>query len=669
MALTTQQIQKAYIAFFNRPADVSGLKNWQAYTGDDADLLTTFAASTEYTDLFNNKSHEAIVETVYHNLFARSPDSAGLQNWVSNLKAGAISIGNLAYTMLNSAGPGDIDTIAAKLLAAESLTNYLATHPESSRGYEHGGASAGATVREWFAKIGESGSGKQDALNTIGATGNALAALPDVVHVHVTTPVGAGLGTAGAGSATGTGSGGAELSIGAKSILGIWDANAGDSSTRWNFGEVVGGSNLSAGIGTGVTLTYSFLFSLPNYYYSSLEYSQRMNYSMLQTFTTIQKTVTKQILAQISEVTNVTFKEVSFEGDITFAKSTQQSTTVTGHTYLQSFSWWTTTQGVVSRGTTNRVGGDVWLAKDDLWSQLAGTPWQEGGYGFGTLFHEIGHALGLTHPFSASAQGGVTLANNDPLNDTRHTIMAYNDAKDSHVLAGGTTYYPLQPDSLMPFDIEALQYLYGAKASATGDNTYAWGDKPEILQTIWDAGGIDTIDASNQTGNCVINLNAGTYSSIGLRGTAIQGGYTGKDNLAIAKNVVIENAKGGSGNDLLLGNAANNRLEGGLGDDLYAGYKIGVSSGHDTLCDTGGNDRVEITNAKKDAGLADVAISHSGGNLVLTLSSGSSVTLVDFYVGSNAIEPLAGTDWNINLVGVANQLANGEYTTLGDIFA
>jgi hypothetical protein len=34
MALSEVEIQEAYIAFFNRPADVPGLDYWKNYTGD-----------------------------------------------------------------------------------------------------------------------------------------------------------------------------------------------------------------------------------------------------------------------------------------------------------------------------------------------------------------------------------------------------------------------------------------------------------------------------------------------------------------------------------------------------------------------------------------------------------------------------------------------------------
>ena len=38
-------------------------------------------------------------------------------------------------------------------------------------------------------------------------------------------------------------------------------------------------------------------------------------------------------------------------------------------------------------------------------------------------------------------------------------------------------------------------------------------------------------------------------------------------NVFIAKGVTIENAIGGSGNDLLIGNSASNELKGGAGND------------------------------------------------------------------------------------------------------
>jgi serralysin len=686
MAFTEQQIQGLYVAFFGRPADPAGLANWAASAGAYAELLNTFTGSAEYLEFFPDPSAtKANVITLYHNLLGRTPSDTEANGWVADITDASkpdINLNSLAYHFLVNAGVEDTKVINAKIDVASELTAAWVANSSAFNGFATGGKPAGDLVRSWLGSITE------NTIITIGKDGAVAEAAGKIANLntklkalddgswpggaaHVIVPVGNGLGSIAAGTFTGTGGSGNALSSGAKSVLGILGADTG-LDTRWNYGEVVGGSNKAAGIGTGVTLTYSFLTSLPNYYYSSANNSMLARYAALETFTAAQKTATERILALISQVVDITFvKAPAGEvGDISFAKS-EQSANALGHTYLPSFGWTTGAGGVVTSATPSAIGGDVWIGKNATWNRYEGNPWKDGGVGFGVLFHEIGHALGLKHTFGPSSATGVTLANDDPLNTTSHSIMSYTEAKDSFVAASGNIYYPLQPGTLMPFDIEALQYLYGAKATATGNNTYSWIDKPEILQTIWDAGGIDTIDASNQTGNCIINLNAGAYSSIGIR-TPVSlpngGGYTGKDNLAIAKNVVIENAKGGSGNDTLFANAANNRLEGGMGNDIYAGYKIGISTGHDTLYDIGGNDRIEIANARKDAGLGDVIISHSGSALVLTLSADSRITLEDFY-HTCVIETLAGTNWDISLAGVANQLAEGEYTTLWDIFA
>ncbi|MFX4336058.1 M10 family metallopeptidase C-terminal domain-containing protein, partial [Acinetobacter baumannii] len=57
------------------------------------------------------------------------------------------------------------------------------------------------------------------------------------------------------------------------------------------------------------------------------------------------------------------------------------------------------------------------------------------------------------------------------------------------------------------------------------------------------------------------------------------------DNVAIAAGVTIENAVGGSGNDILIGNSANNLLTGGAGDDTLTG-----GAADDTLQGGGGTD-------------------------------------------------------------------------------
>jgi Ca2+-binding RTX toxin-like protein len=121
--------------------------------------------------------------------------------------------------------------------------------------------------------------------------------------------------------------------------------------------------------------------------------------------------------------------------------------------------------------------------------------------------------------------------------------------------------------------------------------------------TVQDPGGNDTLDFSGFRQNQRIDLRAGAASSVG-------GMF---NNVAIAKGVVIENAVGGSGNDLLIGNLADNVLKGGAGADslwgigganTYAYDKASDSTYHqaDLIMDfVSGMDKIDLSAIKQEA--------------------------------------------------------------------
>src|SRR5262245_46500877 len=133
----------------------------------------------------------------------------------------------------------------------------------------------------------------------------------------------------------------------------------------------------------------------------------------------------------------------------------------------------------------------------------------------------------------------------------------------------------------MLYDIAAVQAIYGADFTTRSGNTvygfnsntgldvYDFTRNTNPILTIWDGGGIDTLDLSGFSGTQRIDLNAGAYSDVG--------GYM-TNNLAIAFGVTIENAVGGAGNDTITGNDADNLLIGGGGDDILLG-----GNGNDVL--------------------------------------------------------------------------------------
>lgn len=179
MALTTAQIQAAYVTFFNRPADVAGLNYWSTYAGSDVDLYNTFAQSAEYTSLFAGQNNTATVNTIYGNLLGRTPDVAGLNYWVSKLDTGALTIGTIANAIKTGALGTDATTVTNKTTAATTFTAALDTTAEIT-GYASPSASSLAAVKTWLAAVTtdatlatQIASGALTTITTTAATGSA----------------------------------------------------------------------------------------------------------------------------------------------------------------------------------------------------------------------------------------------------------------------------------------------------------------------------------------------------------------------------------------------------------------------------------------------------------------------------------------------------------------
>jgi serralysin len=240
---------------------------------------------------------------------------------------------------------------------------------------------------------------------------------------------------------------------------------------------------------------------------------------------------------------------------------------------------------------------------------------QPGGEVFETFLHEIGHTLGLAHPFDTIMGTGVfpgadgldengqpfdfdgngTVSNPpnpgdisfDPadnrLSTDIYTVMAYV----------GVIGVPATP---MAFDIAAIQQMYGAVAHNDGDTVYTLTENP-IYRCIWDTSGTDTIQYSGDK-KSTIDLRAATLRDEPGGGgflsnvDGVSGGFTiAADVKDFDKNgnldVLIENAIGGSNDDIIIGNEIDNRLDGGggTGDDSLSG-----KDGNDTLLGNDGND-------------------------------------------------------------------------------
>jgi hypothetical protein len=271
-----------------------------------------------------------------------------------------------------------------------------------------------------------------------------------------------------------------------------------------------------------------------------------------------------------------------------------------------------------------RLGGDVWI---DGFVASNFFPIEDSYYAVTTMIHEIGHAIGLSHPGDYDALDDddgdgvpdpITYANDAAFaQDSRqYSIMSYFDAYETgaqHIDFTLTNFaYAATP---LVHDIAAIQRIYGVDTTTrTGNTTYGFNSNAHedaydfTLNTrpivaIWDAGGKDTIDFSGWDTPSVIDLNEGAFSSGGgviefpsleeVNANRAELGFAARtqeqydyyvelretlglenglftDNVSIAYGAVIENAVGGGGDDLLVANNVANRLDGGLGNDTVS---------------------------------------------------------------------------------------------------
>ncbi len=150
---TPQFIQKAYIAFFNRPADKAGFDFWQGTDLPDQALLDQFAQSPEYLSDYAGKSNKQIIEMVYKNLFGREPEQEGWDYWAKQMDDGWVTVGNAAYEILGGAQGTDKTIINNKTAAAQSFTSALNNGVNADAYAKAGDNGVGNLAKEWLSEV------------------------------------------------------------------------------------------------------------------------------------------------------------------------------------------------------------------------------------------------------------------------------------------------------------------------------------------------------------------------------------------------------------------------------------------------------------------------------------------------------------------------------------
>ena len=288
------------------------------------------------------------------------------------------------------------------------------------------------------------------------------------------------------------------------------------------------GSNFQLLLGTTKTWNYSFPSTQPSY---DTDLDNAKGWTA---FTDTQIARTKQALELITNIFDFKFVESnnpSALNTFTFANNIQSDSAAYAQLPSKYF-----------------FGSDIFIDKSDGIDKFS-----DGTYGALTLIHEIGHALGLKHPFAG--KDNVTPYLPTAENKTLWTLMSYESSPDQYSF------------NFSPLDIAALQYIYGPSTKArTGNDKYAISQNS--YNFIWDGVGIDTLDASALTQGATLYMTPGYWSFVG---SARASTITSAGQATVNFGTVLENLIGSAFADNLHGNDVNNVINGGAGNDQITG--------------------------------------------------------------------------------------------------
>jgi len=331
-------------------------------------------------------------------------------------------------------------------------------------------------------------------------------------------------------------------------------------------------------------------------YTFSISDSTESNVTGLTAFNASQQAAVLALLNYVGTVTGINFVQAGSGAAADFhfaARDIDGSSNTAGlcsNSYAYSFD---------GAGNILALEADAYIYLDNVEFDSINFNPSAGTNGYEVLLHEIGHALGLKHPFDSSTAAPTVLPDN--LDNTDNTVMSYT--------ASGSFKSVFQS-----LDLAALAFIYvgdglggknyelsgsGAVTSVVSDISKVLGEADtDLLLT-----GTRHINGTGNNGDNTITGNVGKNILKGLGGADAIDGGAGNDKL-----------EGGDGDDTLNGGEGSDRLFGGAGDDTLDG-----GAGNDNLSGGAGNDTYSVDD--NGNGRGDVVVEKAGEGMDTVISS------------------------------------------------
>jgi hypothetical protein len=150
-----QQVQKAYLAYYGRPADPAGLDFWigrlTESNGNLSAIIDDFGNSDEANALYGSESVVDRVTKIYGQIFNRTPDEGGLNYWVSKIQNKEVSLSEAALAIQGGAQNDDLLLTVNKVFIANRFTDALSKN--SSLNSQYNGEEAASAARDLIKSV------------------------------------------------------------------------------------------------------------------------------------------------------------------------------------------------------------------------------------------------------------------------------------------------------------------------------------------------------------------------------------------------------------------------------------------------------------------------------------------------------------------------------------